>query len=383
MDQVAVLAHERQRRLISVTDTARARSLRVWRQVDFNNLDASWRTVGPQVAAQVSNAQMELARTADSFTSKVSRSYSFPQQAAAVVPAAFAGVDGDGRDVAGILRGAVTTTKTAVGAGLGSPQALEAGANYLAAIVKTVIADLARSADLVAATGKGYTYYVRVVGGSACSRCAILSGIRSGETAFQRHLSCQCTAVAVDSRGPLRAPDGLHSSPDEHFAALSEAEQDRIFTKAGADAIRAGADPVKVVNARRGANGVGYSSRSGARTPGAPQGRFVKTTIGYRPGGAPVQVYTTSEGVTVRGQFGRTQRDMGTSRVRLMPESIMAIAGDDLALRQAFLRDAGYLDYVPAHGYGPGWIAEVAQLRRADRILVDRATRKYGNFYLS
>ena len=53
-----------------------------------------------------------------------------------------------------------------------------------------------------------------------------------------------------------------------------------------------------------------------------------------------------------------------------MPESIMKIAGDDLATRQAFLRDSGYLGYISM------------EQRAADRILVNRATLKYGNFTL-
>jgi hypothetical protein len=198
-------------------------------------------------------------------------------------------------------------------------------------------------------------------------------------------------------------PAGLHADPQEYFDSLSEADQDRIFTKAGAQAIRDGADVSRVVSARRGAAGIGYAGHSpGPHPPGVPRGRFVKTTIGYRPNGAPVQVYTTSEGTTVRGSFGRANRDLSetrradgaryssTGRVRLMPESIVEIAGDDLELRQAFLRDAGYLDYVPRGGWaayarqplGGGALADIAEQRRADRILVDRATARYANFYL-
>lgn len=68
-----------------------------------------------------------------------------------------------------------------------------------------------------------------------------------------------------------------------------------------------------------------------------------------------------------------------------MPESINEIAGDDLALRQAFLRDAGYIAYTPRVGYNvptSQWMADIDAQRRADRTLVDRATRKFDNFYL-
>lgn len=95
---------------------------------------------------------------------------------------------------------------------------------------------------------------------------------------------------------------------------------------------------------------------------------MTRTVIGYRPNGSPVTVYSTVEGASRRGYWGR--RNQG--RVRLMPEEIFAIAGDDLATAQAFLRDAGYIAYP----------LKSDDLRRADRILVNRATLRYGNFTL-
>lgn len=47
------------------------------------------------------------------------------------------------------------------------------------------------------------------------------------------------------------------SDPRAYFATLDEAEQNRIFTNAGAEAIRDGADIGRVVNARRGMTAAG------------------------------------------------------------------------------------------------------------------------------
>jgi hypothetical protein len=153
---------------------------------------------------------------------------------------------------------------------------LNGGAGYLAAMVKTATADTARSADLTAAVGRKYTHYVRVVQPGACSRCAILAGIDSYDHAFKRHPACRCTAMAVDEvdASPARL---FTSSPDDYFRTLTAAEQDRIFTKAGAEAIRAGADPVTVVSARRGAVGIDYSRSvlSGRTLPNS--GRRLRT----------------------------------------------------------------------------------------------------------
>jgi hypothetical protein len=290
-------------------------------------------------------------------------------------------VDGSGRPLESLLHGAVTTTKEAVGSGFGALQAMEVGANYLALMIKTALADIGRSADMVSSVGKGYTLYVRVVEPGACSRCIVLAGADQFKP-FKRHPACKCTCQPVpyeDASIPAsRTPQGV-------FDSLSGADQERAFGKAGAQAIRDGADIGQVQSARRGAAGIGYSHRM---PTGSQWNRMQKTTIGRRPDGTPVQVYTTSEGATARGAFYKqqskttaTQRLAGaryksTTRVRLMPESIAEIAGDDFELRKAFLRDAGYLEYRPTAKW------TVAELRVADRKLVNKATLAYGNFTL-
>jgi hypothetical protein len=107
--------------------------------------------------------------------------------------------------------------------------------------------------------GRKYTHYVRVVQPGACSRCAILAGKDSYSTAFKRHPACRCTAMPVDSLDS--SPARLFANPTDYFETMSREEQDRIFTKAGAEAIRAGADPVAVVSPRGGV-------RSGSTTRG-------------------------------------------------------------------------------------------------------------------
>ena len=64
--------------------------------------------------------------------------------------------------------------------------------------------------------------------------------------------------------------DDLRTDPKAYFASLSPAEQDRLFTLAGAEAIRSGADIGQVVNARR-----------GLYTAGGRQ--FTRTNAGKRP----------------------------------------------------------------------------------------------------
>jgi hypothetical protein len=84
---------------------------------------------------------------------------------------------------------------------------------------------------------------------------------------FNRHPRCDCTGQPVVSAAA--ANDKL-TRPRTYFDSLDPAEQDRAFTKAGAQAIRDGADIAKVVNARRGmytADGKIYTREAAGRRP--------------------------------------------------------------------------------------------------------------------
>lgn len=384
MASIAEIAELRQNRLISINRTATNRSLLAWQRMDFDNLDLSWLLVGPSIVQQVSAAQLVSAKGSDSFTAKASTEYDFDADAARIVPEAFVGVDGSGRDLEGLLHGAVTTTKQGVAAGLG-PRALEAGAAYLASMIKTAIADIGRASDMVSATGKGYTHYVRVVNPGACSRCAILAGISDYKTAFKRHPACKCTSAPVMGDGTEKLPKGVYSSTDDYFDSLSQAEQDRVFTKAGAQAIRDGADPLRVVSSRRGATGITTSNGIGRETRPGSGRRIQKTTIGYRSDGSPIDVYTTSEATTRRGGYARAQEGLGvrtagpsggdrygrTTRTRVMPETVYSVARTPAEAR-ILLRDAGY-------STTPGLSAvQQAQQAATDRDLADRLYRRAG-----
>lgn len=373
MSTVAELALARQARLVAINQTATNRALQVWQRMDPNNLTASWALNGDLITQQAVSAQLAAAAGSERFTNAVSAQYDFAAAPDVVVPEAIAGVDGAGRNLGGLLYGAVTTTKTATGAGMSLPDAFRSGAAYLASMMKTAVSDAARRSDNVSATGKGYTHYVRVVGGGACSRCAMLAGIRSSSTAFPRHPACQCTAAPVPGdRDTAKVPKGLHDSADSYFESLSAAEQDRVFTKAGAEAIRAGADPVQVVSARRGATGITTSRGIGRSTIPNSGRRLTRTVIGYGQDGAPVEVYTTSEGTTRYGTYAKAQRPFNSpTRARLMPESIMSIARTPAEAR-VLLRDAGYLT---TPGLSP---VQAAQQAATDRAMADRLFARAG-----
>jgi hypothetical protein len=387
MSSLADLAYARQERVVRVGDRAATISVRLWNSRITPELDASWAGLEPDLTSTVSAAQMVVAGGSTRYVAQAdSGRDGFP-----VEPAAFGGVDASGRDLAGLLYGAVTTAKTLIGSGAGLQQALTGGAGYLSAMVKTATADTARSADLTAAVGRKYTHYVRVVQPGACSRCAILAGKDSYSTAFKRHPACRCTAMPVDSLDS--SPARLFANPTDYFETLSTSEQDRIFTKAGAEAIRAGADPVAIVSARRGAVGIDYSRSvlSGKTLPNSGR-RLERVVIGSKDG-QPVWGYVTGEGTTIRGAFAKQQIQVGAGvqklgtryrtvkRVRLMPETIIDLT-DDVELRRVLLRDAGYLT-IPttaaerASNIG-AYTARRDAIRRADRATADAFYRSHG-----
>jgi hypothetical protein len=134
-----------------------------------------------------------------------------------------------------------------------------------------------------------------------CARCLVLAGrIYRWSDGFDRHPRDDCVHVATNVAAARR--EGLVDDPQTYFQAASRAEQDRMLGKAGAQAVRDGADLNQVVNAHRG------------MTVAAPFGQ---------------PVLATTEGMTRRGlagqQFlarGATTKARQVQAVRLMPEQI-------------------------------------------------------------
>lgn len=180
-------------------------------------------------------------------------------------------------------------------------------------IVLTQLADVTRAASVLgSAVRPAVTGYVRMLEQPSCSRCVVLAGkFFRHNTGFQRHPHCDCRHIPSDEN----VAGDLRTDPDAYFQSLPKTEQDRIFTKAGAEAIRAGADIGKVVNARRGMNTA--QTATGRR-------RLVKRDVYGRP------MYTTTEA---------KRRGL----VRLMPESIVELAAGDAGELYRLLRVHSYI----------------------------------------
>ncbi len=336
-------------------EAAVADALRIWGTLDPTRLTASWvqDQIGDQLFISVARSQELAALAADVATDLILLEQGIEVRSdGSIVPAALSGVSSDGRPLDSLLLQPLIQATALAAAGASPEQTMAGGANALARMVGTQVQDSGRNASGLGIAARPKTGWVRLVESGACSRCAILAGRwYRWSNGFDRHPLCKCRNIpAAEDTDELTS----QTDPMTRFNSLSEADQNRQFTKAGAQAIRDGADINRVVNSRRGAMGLnqpGALTRDERRTV-LRGGRLEKTDVYGRP------VYLTSEGTTIRSDFGKAgiaggdvtrlapnaagKRLRATTAPRLMPESIYQIATDrEDAVR--LLRLYGYL----------------------------------------
>jgi hypothetical protein len=306
----------------AIVTTTVAQMLSLWGRVRPDAIGPSWDRLLPRAVEIVSRAQLSAADGATGYVNdSIAAQVTTPAAAPPANPDALAGVASDGRPLDTLLTLPATQAGRATAAGFTTDAALAGGRTTLVGLTATQIYDAGR-----VATGIGITTHPQaggwrrqLRGSTNCSRCIILAGKwYRWNQGFLRHPRCDC--VHVPSVGPKSDYAGTAGfDPQTYFESLPATDQDRIFTKAGAQAIRDGADINQVVNARRG----------------------MKTTRMYGR-----KILTTTEGATLRGSFGRNaigelNREAGvrfgratstryrrTSTLRVMPEEIYANARD-------------------------------------------------------
>lgn len=317
----------------------------MWQGVDRSDIRGSWRAQLGGLLTLLAAAQQAAAEEADPYLEAVLAEQEIEAEAeGAIRPDEFAGLASDGRPLESLLEQPVVATLTAIQAGATVARAMATGQGTLEMILGTQVADAGRTADGAALTARPPTGgYVRMLVGKSCSRCAVLAGKWFRWNAgFRRHPRCDCVHVpsSEDRAGDVR------TDPRAYFDSLSRADQDKVFTKAGAQAIRDGADIGQVVNARRGMSLAGKRITAEERRAlvGGDRARLQTTRVFGR------DAYITSEGTTVRGQAGKrlgnAAKDGGRYRrsqtPRLMPEQIYRDAESrEDAIR--LLRRFGYI----------------------------------------
>lgn len=156
----------------------------------------------------------------------------------------------------------VTRTLQAIKSGVGESDAMQIGRATLRQMSTQALEDTSVSAMGVSITQRAGVGYVRVESPDCCPRCAILAGkyFRHNND-FLRHPKCHGTTIPCKGRDKAEK-QGWITDPMDRFNRMSEAEQDRVFGHADAQAIRDGADIYQVVNAHRGMRPVGRGNIS-------------------------------------------------------------------------------------------------------------------------
>lgn len=306
----------------AITQTT-AGVLDVWRRVDRDDILGSWGQLLPQAYTTVEAGQLRAAQSGVVYAAGVIGAQTTPQPAGQPLTGLLVGVASDGRPLENLLSLPAHQTVGRIGRGQPAEEALRQGRRQLGRLVVTQVADAGRLASSVGmVSDRSVSGYRRQISPPACARCAVLAGKWFRWNAgFQRHPSCEC--VHVPAVGPKADAAGLETfDPAGYFESLDVTQQDRIFTQAGAEAIRDGADIGQVVNARR-----------GMRSTVAYGQKISTTLVGTRSPG----VRNTSFLRAMRGETGPQ------TNVRLMPEQIYRDANGNRETAIQLLGRFGYL----------------------------------------
>lgn len=263
---------------------------RQWRRMG-GDWDASWSSIRADVVKAIAAGQIVgVGQVGPYVTAVLDEFGDIDAPVAGLRSAAFAGVTGEGRPLPEVLDVAVIRARTG-----GS---LEAGGKWLDLVTQSAIADSSRSATSTAmAVRPNVVGYARMLNPPSCSRCAILAGkVYKWNDGFLRHPGCDCRHIPRSEA----MPGDPTTDPKAYFDSLSASDQNKIFTNAGAEAIREGADIGQVVNARGGRRSGLYTTADGALATrqGARRG------IRLMPEAIFDQARTRDEAVELLGRYG-------------------------------------------------------------------------------
>ena len=248
-----------------LSGAAHRKAMREWKRVDPDRIAASWQLLLPAAAAALAAAQWHAAIDAEAATLAMLDGQDFDVDGPLLDPSAFAGMMQEtGAPVEAALAGVAFHTLDRIRDGVETQKAMSLGGVELARMTNTAVFDVARAVS----TGFGTTRtapvtmtgYTRMAMPGCCVRCSLLVGrFFRWNTGFDRHPSCRCVHIPSSET----SSGALETDPYALFEALSEAEQNRIWTKAGAQAIRDGADIYQVGNTiqKRRSDGTRRSSR--------------------------------------------------------------------------------------------------------------------------
>lgn len=250
-----------------LTSAAFERAGKAWKRVNPGSIVASWQTLSAGVIGAVMLAQTETIENSNDYIDFAFNEQNIDGLDARLRPAAIVGtMPATGATLDAALAGVAFHTLDHIGRGHSVRDAVDGGMLELAQLVQYAVADASRaSAQIRIGTTQTSVGYTRVVSAGCCARCAVLAGrFYRWNTGFLRHPNCLCLHFPTTAVGATETA----TDPYTQFEALSPREQDRIYTKSGAEAIRNGADMNQVVNARRGMTTSGRFTSEGSSRRG-------------------------------------------------------------------------------------------------------------------
>lgn len=269
-------AHYRQQQALARQVAAALEAL--WRSLNTADLIASWAAVADRAAQLVAVGQYAAAARAIAYVAdSVAAQDADPEPLGVVDPRGLSGTAADGGPLSSLLIGGVYQARRMLATGAPLSEALLSGQSRLirAGVNEVVQAGISAASASIGVT-PSVTGYTRVLTPPSCDRCIILAGRHYTHSAgFLRHPRCDCTHAPYVGNAPPEV-----RNPEAAFRSMSEVEQDATFTKAGAEAIRQGADMGRVVNARQST----YVPKGRRTSRGTPTRRTVEDLLA-RAGG--------------------------------------------------------------------------------------------------
>ncbi|MFF8485167.1 hypothetical protein [Streptomyces antibioticus] len=308
----------------------------VWRTLSADSIEEDLLgEAGAQIAAAAVAGQYSVADAAAAYIAAQMAAQGASTLAdAALIVRAVTGIAPGGGPLESLLFVPAIGVRRRLDAGMPPEQAMVGGLIDMTMYVSTAIADAARTADQISmATTRSCVAYVRVVQLPACARCIILSGqMYAHSEGFLRHPNCDCQTLPLAEK---EWPDV--ATPQQLFDQLDKEQQQRVFTVAGARAIRQGSDIGQIVNARRGMDTAHIYGRNLQVTHEGATRRSVYGRSRDRAGDDFARFAGQRHGSATSNRYFRSTRTP-----RLMPEEIFRIADDrDEELR--LLRRYGYI----------------------------------------
>ncbi|MFJ2731405.1 hypothetical protein [Streptomyces sp. NPDC087317] len=327
--QAEQLTARRQQELESIARAVQAEMLFWLARLDPADIIGSWfDQVLPGLYLALSRGQSRAAAGASSYVAEAATLMGLDAATAwEVAPSAFAGAAADGRPLSSLLTTPALRGWHAVEQrGQSADWAIGQIRQSVLMMGSSEVADASRGASQVAMNAtRTVTGYIRCINAGACKRCAVLAGRwYRRDASFDRHPRCHCYGIPAGDEHRSRGRGSWRTNPRSYFDQLSRRDQDRLFGRGGAEAIRAGADISGVVNARR--------------TKESLRRVRVEGTI----------VTATTEGITRRSWFSHVRRNLERiegrklDKLPLTPEAIFRLAKNRKELVRLLGRN-GYL----------------------------------------